>query len=212
MLAAKRRLIGYGLGGVGLVGLVGTGLLVSNVMQESQEPVVQETFESQEGQLVANVYPSEHIGYEKEFWAYAIMSPDSDYDERQQALDSGAITLWPDISDTELMWFSGHHPGTFSTIADQLEVGEEIAITTPTEYNQRHQYDEPELWTYEIVERLETDIWAEDVFETTGQRATDMYNDGLSEPMLVLQHSGEEDDSVVLYLGTLIEAIDLSAE
>lgn len=209
---AKRRLIGYALGCLGLVGLTGTGVLVSLLIQEEPEldgPVV---FESQESQVVEDVYPSGHIGYGQEFWAYDIMSPETEYDTRQQLLNEGGITLWPDVSTTELMWFSGHNPGTFGTIAEHVKVGEHIVVTSPPEYEERHQYDDPALWTYEIVERLETDIWAEETFETTQKRATDMYNELLSEPMIVLQHSGEEEDSVVLYLGELIDVVDLSAE
>lgn len=198
----KHKVIGYSIGAIGVVGLVGTALLFAHTLRQTDTPEPTALFDAQKAVRLDNRYPTGHIGMDDQFWSYEEVSTDTEYDDRQALLDSGAITLWPEFSGDHLMWFAGHYPGTMSYMGENLYIGATIEVTTPNEYDGRHQYDDPDVLMFEIVERVDTDIWAEETIATLGERATDLYNDGHDDSGIVIQHSGDTDDSVVLYYGT----------
>ena len=167
-----------------------------------------EEFPAQEPLTVDDRYPSAHLGLNNFYWEYVLVDDELEYNERQDLLDEGWVALWPEFNPDGLMWFSAHYNGTFAHLGDTIRVGSMIEVTTPHEYEQRHMNDDPDVYEYQIVERLETDIWAEDVFTTTQSRATDMYNDGTEDPWIVIQHSGTEEGQIILYLGELINVVE----
>lgn len=200
------KVMTYGVGIIGVALLVWLGVFIYQNIQSNQAKVEEEqSYPAQEAQVLDNRYPTASLGLGNLYWEYTFVSPEMEYEERQQLLDQGKVTLWPTFDEENLMWFSAHYNGTFEYIGDNIRIGSIVDVTTPVEYEQRHMNDDPDILHYEIVERISTDIWAEDIFETTGERATDMYNDGTEEPMIVIQHSGEEDGEIILYLGTFVE-------
>lgn len=204
-----KRQVAFVLLGVGITGFIGIFLfaIFSNreTTKEVEEP---EYYPEQEFVQVEEDdwrYPTQQMGVQGRFWEYKVVGKLMDYHERQDVIDSGLLSLWPEFTETDVMWITGHNPGTMTFVAEEVEVGEVVELTTPSLYKGRYPSDTPDTLRYEIVEILETDIYAEDYFETLGQAAVDVYNNGVGEPWLVLQHSGEIEDSAILYLGRFIE-------
>lgn len=192
--------------------IVGGGLLTGGVIatllafeRAQPEALTQAVYPAQEATVVEqNRVPIGHVGMDQLFWEYKIVRPDSEYEARQALLDTGMVTLWPAFNEKGVMWLSAHNPGTFSYVAENAQIGSTITLTTPPEYQKRHPFAAPDVLRYEVVERLETDLWAQDPFVTTGEPATRLYNDGADSPYLVMQYSGEG-DRIVLILATFTD-------
>lgn len=150
-------------------------------------------------------YPTQNIGYHNHYWRYEIVTPEVEYEDTEKILHEGLLTLWPEFTEDNVLWIAGKHPGTMTYIAENLQLNDEIQVTTPSEYKGRHPADKPDIMKFEIIEKITTDIYANESFETIGKTATELYNEGLSESWLVLQHNGAKEDELILYLGKHLE-------
>lgn len=187
------------IGVVGFISLIGLVIFFSRPPKVEEEPVGD--YPAQEAHVqYDDVVPVQSMGTNHNFWEYEMPFTDDDYEERQDIIDSGKLLLWKEFTDDNVMWIVGHNPGTMSYVAQNTDVGSIIEVSSPYMYNGRYPHDKPDVATFKIVEVLETDIYAQDKFETIDTIAGDLYNYGADESLLVLQHSGEG-DGIILYLG-----------
>lgn len=207
-IKVKRRIamLVSGIGALGFIGLI-IFVFFYNQPEKPEPSEPRGDYPTQEAFVKYDKhYPTQSMGTVNQYWEYRIPFPEDEYEDRQDIIDSGKLLLWKDYTEDNVMWIVGHNPGTMSYVAEHTDVGSLVDVTSPSMYEGRYPYDDPDVMTFEIVEVLHTDINAQDKFVTLDVVAGDLYNYGADGPLLVLQHSGEGDE-IVLYLGELIEHV-----
>lgn len=143
--------------------------------QEAKEKEEAEKTAEAEKKIGAN-----KIGIDGTFKQYISLGSSTNTETVQASIDAGNIVSSLSTfngNDGQTTYFGGHNPGPFAFLESAISIGSVVTITdssgAPTKYK--------------MVEKVDTDVEGQDVIQTTGQTAIDLYLNGSGTESILIQ-------------------------